>query len=143
MDCAFCQIASGTFPSHDVFRNSRIVAFMDTAPLRPGHVRIIPLAHHVHFHDLPRATVSDIAHLGQEIALVQKALFQVARVGFFFPGSDVPHVHADVIPIPEQHDIATPLLVPSPGAAFPGRAGARPPDLERQASAIAAELGYA
>ena len=106
-DCLFCQFASGNAECHEVFRNDRVVAFLDNAPIRTGHVQIIPTAHYEYFDMLPWDLASEIIGLGQRFAAIQKRLFEVHRVAFLFTGGDVPHAHAHLVPMVDKHDITS------------------------------------
>ncbi|MBT3941574.1 MAG: histidine triad nucleotide-binding protein [Chloroflexi bacterium] len=44
-DCLFCKIVSGDNPSTEVFRDDRVMAFLDINPAAPQHILVIPLAH--------------------------------------------------------------------------------------------------
>ena len=106
-ECPFCRIASGDVPAHEVFRKERLVAFLDTGPIRPGHVQVIPMEHFETFDELPPDLSRDIIHLGQRLAKVQKQIFQVDRVAFMFSGGDIAHVHAHLVPMVEKTDITS------------------------------------
>ena len=109
--CIFCRIAAGAVPAHEVWRDEDILAFLDIAPIREGHVQIIPLAHHDSFDVLPEDTAQAILRLGQRIARVQKRLLGVPRVGFMFTGGDVAHAHAHLVPMWEKTDITSPAYI--------------------------------
>ena len=51
--CAFCQIASGARAAQVVAEDADIVAFAEPAPIREGHLKIIPKAHYGAFEELP------------------------------------------------------------------------------------------
>src|SRR5690554_2235770 len=61
-NCIFCRIANGEIPSHVVYEDDEVKAFLDIQPIRPGHVLIVPKAHHDYFDDLPPALASSIVH---------------------------------------------------------------------------------
>ena len=44
-DCVFCKIANGGAPASVVFSDEKVIAFLDTQPVNPGHVLVIPRAH--------------------------------------------------------------------------------------------------
>jgi histidine triad (HIT) family protein len=44
-NCIFCKIASGQIPSLRVFESEDALAFLDIAPLAPGHTLLIPKTH--------------------------------------------------------------------------------------------------
>ena len=50
--CAFCAVVSGA--EHDaVYRDEHVVAFLDHAPVFPGHTLIVPARHYDTLDDLP------------------------------------------------------------------------------------------
>jgi len=134
MSCAFCQIASGALEVSLVYQDPHILAFPDHAPIREGHVQIIPRLHVPYFDDLPEDLAGRILRLGQRIARVQKRVYGVSRVGFVFSGGDVDHVHAHLIPIHEVTDL-TSMRYFALGANLPPR------DLRIDAAAAASVAG--
>ena len=63
--CPFCEIAAGRLPAAVVYRDDKVLAFMDQAPRNPGHLLVIPLAHAENFLAIPAATMhamTDVAH---------------------------------------------------------------------------------
>lgn len=105
--CLFCSIAAGEVPSHVIYEDASLLAFLDIAPIRPGHTQIIPKKHFPCFDELPGDQLHLIATLGQQIAKAQKALYGVDRVGFAFAGNDIPHVHAHVVPLVSSDDLTS------------------------------------
>jgi histidine triad (HIT) family protein len=105
--CLFCAIAAGAVPSHRVFEDDSLVAFLDIRPIRPGHVQIVPRAHHAYFDELPPDLAARIVQLGQRLAASLKRIYGVHRVGFVFSGGDIPHVHAHVVPLIAGTDITS------------------------------------
>lgn len=106
-DCEFCAIASGETGAAIAIQTERLVVFADHAPIRTGHMQIIPRAHFTSFDDLPPDLAAEIVVLGQRIARVQKRLYGVERVGFVFTGNEIPHVHAHVIPLHAATDVTS------------------------------------
>lgn len=106
-DCVFCRIAEGQIPSHRVFEDAELLAFLDIAPIREGHVLIVARAHHADFTELPEALAARMLALGRRIAALQKRRYGVERAAFFFTGSDVAHVHAHVVPMVEKTDVTS------------------------------------
>ncbi len=52
MDCIFCKIASGELPSHKLYEDERVLAFLDIQPGTEGHALVIPKRHATDFFDL-------------------------------------------------------------------------------------------
>lgn len=138
--CLFCRIARGEIPAHEIYRNDRLVAFLDIGPIRDGHVLIITCDHYETFDDLPPEIISEITALGQRLAKIQKQLYQVNRVGFMFTGGDVAHAHAHVVPLVDKHDITSQHYIVETKLTY--RTPPRPDDalLRETAAALASRL---
>jgi histidine triad (HIT) family protein len=102
--CIFCRIVASQAPVSTVFEDGRVLAFMDTSPVRQGHVLVIPKAH--------RAQIWDVADA--EFAAVYRTLPTLVRALARATGADavnvlnlngraggqtVFHVHFHLIPI--------------------------------------------
>lgn len=114
-DCLFCKIANHQVASVDLYEDERIFAFLDIAPLRPGHTQIIPKAHVETFEALDPGTAVAILALAQKLALRMKQAYGVERVAFLFTGGDHPHAHAHVVPMHEKTDITSARYITSRG----------------------------
>ena len=44
-DCLFCKIVAGDVPSHKVYENENVYAFLDIGPVSTGHALFIPKEH--------------------------------------------------------------------------------------------------
>jgi histidine triad (HIT) family protein len=106
-ECLFCRIATRAVASDVVHEESHLLAFLDIHPIRPGHVLIVPKRHFDYFEDTPADIAALILALGQRLALAMKRLYRVPQVGFLFAGSDIPHVHAHVVPMHEKTDLTS------------------------------------
>jgi histidine triad (HIT) family protein len=81
-DCVFCRIVTGEAPGSTVLENRRVLAFMDTSPVRRGHVLVIPKAH--------RAQIWDVADA--EFAAVYRTLPTLVRALARATGADAVNV---------------------------------------------------
>ena len=59
-DCIFCKIVRGEIPCHEVYSDDKVLAFLDIAPVSPGHALVIPKAHHDTLFDLPADLAADL-----------------------------------------------------------------------------------
>ena len=105
--CLFCRFAQSDTACHEIIRSDRALAFLDHAPIRPGHVQIIPLRHVETFEHLTGDESTEIMRLAQRLATVQKRLFATDRVAFLFTGGDIPHAHAHLVPMHAKDDITS------------------------------------
>ena len=105
--CLFCRITAGDIPSYRVAESENMVAFLDIAPVRPGHVLIVPKVHYAYFDDLSPELAAEVIQLGQRVAKVLKAIYRVGRVAFMFTGNDFAHAHAHLIPMVSSDDVTS------------------------------------
>jgi histidine triad (HIT) family protein len=100
-DCVFCGIVAGTVPAFVVASDPVGMAFLDTRPVFPGHVLVVPRAHVVTLVDLPAASLAGYFGLVQRVtAAVQTGL---EAAGSFVAinnvvSQSVPHLHTHVVP---------------------------------------------
>jgi histidine triad (HIT) family protein len=113
--CPFCRIAAGEIQPVLLHEDRDVMAFLDVAPVRPGHTLVIPRRHIETFDQLPQDLAAKILSLGQRLAQRMKAVYGVERVGFVFTGTDVAHAHAHVVPMREKTDFTSARYITSPG----------------------------
>ena len=100
-DCVFCTIVHGEAPAYLVLDDPIAVAFLDTRPLFPGHVLLVPRGHHATLTDLPTELVGPLFERAQRLAgAVQSAM---GAAGTFVAinntiSQSVPHLHVHVVP---------------------------------------------
>lgn len=97
----FCAIVAGTATAFRVADEPDGVAFLDTRPLFPGHVLVVPRAHHQTLGDLPAPSVAGYFSLVRRIALAVEA--GLGAGGTFVAmnnkvSQSVPHLHTHVVP---------------------------------------------
>jgi histidine triad (HIT) family protein len=100
-DCVFCRIVAGEVPAHVVLDDEVCLAFLDVRPVFPGHVLLIPKAHHETLVDLPPELVEPLFSRARLLAAAVPAA--VDAVGSFVAvnnkvSQSVPHVHVHVVP---------------------------------------------
>ncbi len=114
-ECLFCKIAAGDVDATLLHEDESLVAFLDVAPIRPGHAQIIPRAHIPYFEDLPSELASRVFATAQALARRMKEVYDVDRVAFLFTGGDVRHAHAHVVPMHADTDITSARYLISDG----------------------------
>ena len=135
-DTIFTLIIRGEIPSHRIWEDEKVVAFLDIAPLAPGHVLVVPKE--------PAATLDALSE--ESAAAVGRVLPRIARAVLAVTGTRdynvlqnngaaahqaVPHVHFHVIPKPDD---GRGLGIRWPGGKLDAEDG------KRMAAAVAAEL---
>ena len=103
-DCIFCDIVGGRAPASIVFRDEVCCAFMDTQPVNPGHVLIVPNKHVASIDDLDEAIGGHLFAVAQRIARALRGSdVRCEGVNLFLAdgeaaGQEVFHVHLHVFP---------------------------------------------
>jgi histidine triad (HIT) family protein len=103
-ECAFCDILAGKGPSSVVFQDGVCCAFMDTRPVNPGHVLVVPIDHAASLAELDGASGAHMFRVGQRIAAaLRQSGLRCEGVNLFLAdgeaaGQEVFHVHLHVIP---------------------------------------------
>ncbi|MFA6154337.1 HIT family protein [Mesorhizobium sp.] len=102
-DNIFAKILRGEFPSHRVYEDDAVVAFMDAMPQGPGHTLVVPKAPSRNLLDADPATLGPLFTVVQKVALAIKRAFGadgVTILQFNEPasGQTVYHLHVHVIP---------------------------------------------
>ncbi|CCV07028.1 putative Hit-like protein involved in cell-cycle regulation [Mesorhizobium metallidurans STM 2683] len=99
----FAKILRGEIPSHRVYEDDAVVAFMDVMPQGPGHTLVLPKAPSRNLLDADPATLGPLFAIVQKVALAVKKAFDadgVTIIQFNEPasGQTVYHLHVHVIP---------------------------------------------
>ena len=100
-DCAFCSIVAGDTAAHVVASDDATLAFLDLRPVFPGHVLLVPRAHHETLTDLPPALVTPLFAAAQRVARAVESGMEAH--GTFVAmnnrvSQSVPHLHVHVVP---------------------------------------------
>lgn len=94
----FAKIIKGEIPSHKVYEDGRVFAFLDIRPLTPGHVLVVPKDQVDHFDDLDEESYRAVFDTVKKIARRQKEVLGAKRACLRVEGFDVPHAHVHVYP---------------------------------------------
>lgn len=102
-DCIFCKIADGEIPSHKVYEDEQVLAFLDVGPLSDGHTLIIPK---VHYETVDQMTGDAGAACGRIIPRLSRAVREATGVSAWNVLQNngrqahqaVNHVHFHIIP---------------------------------------------
>jgi len=102
-DCIFCKIAAGEIPSHKIYEDESVFAFLDINPVNLGHALVIPKEHHKNLLDTPPELACKLISVVQKIA--PAAIKAVGADSFNLgvntgtsAGQVIPHTHFHVIP---------------------------------------------
>ena len=101
--CLFCRIIRGELPSHRVYEDDWVFAFLDIHPVGLGHTLIVPKQHFENIHDIPVDVLGYIHQVAKKISEAQiKALnpagISIAQNNGAAAGQIIFHFHTHVIP---------------------------------------------
>lgn len=99
----FAKILRGEIPSHRVYEDDAVVAFMDVMPQGPGHTLVVPKAPSRNLLDADPSTLGPLFTVVKQVVLAVKKTFGadgVTVLQFNEPasGQTVYHLHVHVIP---------------------------------------------
>jgi histidine triad (HIT) family protein len=97
-DSIFTKIIKGEIPSHKVYEDKDVFAFLDIHPVQPGHVLVIPKKQIEFLWDLDDEVYQALMSAVKKIAPHLREVLGVPYVGLQVMGTDVPHVHIHLIP---------------------------------------------
>ena len=97
--CIFCKIVAGQAPSHRVYEDDTVLAFLDIAPINEGHVVVIPKNHEEQLWDLEEDISKHLMSVTTRIALHLRSSLNSFRVGSIVEGMEVPHAHINLVPL--------------------------------------------
>lgn len=104
-ETVFTKIIRGEIPCHRVYEDERVFAFLDIAPLAPGHVLVVPKEPAPTLDELSEESAAAIGRVLPRIARAVVAVtgtrdFNVLQNNGVAAHQAVPHVHFHVIPKP-------------------------------------------
>lgn len=105
MPTLFTRIIEGELPGRFVWRDARCVAFLTIAPIRPGHLLVVPREEADHWLDLEPELVAHLTEVARTLGIALQRAFPSRKVGLMIAGLEVPHVHLHVVPIDELRDM--------------------------------------
>lgn len=99
----FARILRGELPCHEVWQDEVALAFMDIAPMSPGHVLVLPRAHSRNLLDADPGVLSDVIVRVQKIARAAKHALEadgitIQQFNEAPAGQSVFHLHFHVLP---------------------------------------------
>lgn len=102
--CVFCAIVAGDAPASFVHEDADLVAFMDTNPVAPGHLLVVPRRHLPALADVPPELAARMFTTAQALAAALRATdLRTEGINLFYADGaaalqTVFHSHLHVIP---------------------------------------------
>lgn len=103
MSCVFCEIIKGNIPSYKVCEDDKTLAFLDIAPVNPGHTLVVPKKHYANMEEISE---DELCYLIKTVKKVGRAIKDGLGVEGYnlsvnndpVAGQVVPHIHFHIIP---------------------------------------------
>jgi len=95
----FTKIINGELPSHKVYEDERVIAFLTNHPLVEGHTLVVPKKQINQIWDLDNEDYDYLWQTARKIALHLRQVMGLERVGVVIKGIEVPHTHIHLIPM--------------------------------------------
>jgi histidine triad (HIT) family protein len=98
--CVFCAVIASA-ETGAIYRDEHTVAFLDHAPVIPGHTLVVPVVHYETLDDLPDSALTPLfsvvrrVSIAQQSALGAEGSLTLANTRI---SQSVPHVHVHVVP---------------------------------------------
>lgn len=103
-DSLFTKIIKGEIPSHKVYEDDNVYAFLDIHPISTGHTLVIPKKQVEFIWDLDDESYQQLQLAARKIALHLRDVLEVPFVGVQVVGVDVPHAHLHLIPFTQPSE---------------------------------------
>ena len=103
-DCIFCAIVAGSALASVVYGDADLLTFMDSRPVTPGHLLIIPKRHAPLLADLDEATGARMVTVAMRLAQALRVSgLRCEGINLFLADGEVAfqevfHIHLHVIP---------------------------------------------
>jgi diadenosine tetraphosphate (Ap4A) HIT family hydrolase len=99
MASIFTRIINGELPGRFVYKDDDVVAFLTTAPIKPGHTLVVPREEVDHWIDMSPELAAKVMNVAQKVGQAIQSAFQPIKVGMIIAGLEVRHVHLHLVPI--------------------------------------------
>jgi histidine triad (HIT) family protein len=102
-DCLFCKIIAKEIPSHGVYEDDHVYAFLDIKPVNPGHTLVVPKKHSEEFLSADEEVLKKLIVAMQKVAkgvvmAMRAPGFNLEQNNGAVAGQVVPHLHFHIVP---------------------------------------------
>jgi histidine triad (HIT) family protein len=102
-NCIFCRIVAGEIPACRVYEDELVLAFLDIAPINPGHLLVIPKEHHTSAGTIPEETAGRMFRVGARLGVACRRALDMDGYNLHLAdgtaaGQVVMHAHLHVVP---------------------------------------------
>lgn len=101
----FTLIINGEIPSHKIYEDDRVLAFLEIHPIMEGHTLVVPKKQVDHIWDLDDDDYEYLWSVVKKIGTHMREVIGSPRVGVTVEGFGVPHAHIHLLPIYHGNDL--------------------------------------
>ena len=105
MASIFSRIIAGEIPCYKVAEDDNYFAFLDIAPVAPGHTLVIPKKEVDYIFDLTDEEYLGLMTFARKVAAALQKSMPCKRIGVAVMGMEVPHNHVHLVPINKESDM--------------------------------------
>ena len=105
MDSIFTKIIKGQVSIYKVAEDEYNIAFLDIAPIKEGHVLVIPKKETDKIFDLSLSEFTSLMSFSYQVAKALEKTIPSQRIGMAVLGFEVPHAHIHLVPINKESDL--------------------------------------
>jgi histidine triad (HIT) family protein len=98
--CIFCALIAGA-EHHSVYRDEHTLAFLDIAPVIPGHTLVVPTVHYETLDDVPDTALAPLFKVVRQVSIAQQSALGAEgslTLANTRISQSVSHVHVHVVP---------------------------------------------
>ena len=105
MPSVFSRVIAGELPGRIVYSDEHCAAFLTIAPVRTGHLLVVPREEIDKWTELPVGLLLHLTEVAQRLAVAVEKATGCVRAGLLIAGFEVPHAHLHVIPTDSMADL--------------------------------------
>lgn len=103
-DSIFTKIIKGEIPSHKIYEDEDVFAFLDIHPIVAGHTLVIPKKQVEFAWELDDETYTKLTLATKKIALHLQEVLKTPYIGEKIVGTGVNHAHIHLIPFNTEEE---------------------------------------
>lgn len=109
----------GEIPSHKIYEDENVVAFLDINPATPGHTLLVTRNHWIDIFDVPEDVVGEVFRIARKLLPAVKEVAGVTAINIVQnsgreAGQIIPHFHVHLVPRFEGDQVMLKLPMSKP-----------------------------
>ena len=105
-DSIYTKIIKGEVPSHKIYEDDRVIAFLTIQPFAPGHTLVVPKRQVDQLWDLTEDEYAYLMQVVKKLAVHMRQVTGKDRIGMAVKGFEVPHIHVHLVPMSRGEEVS-------------------------------------